>query len=317
MAENSSAEQTEAPTARKLRNAREEGQVARSIELPAAAVTIGAIFVLFMMGGFWIQKVAELFAAGFKFDQKTLSNPDLMVTSFAHQMGESFLLIVPVLLTTAILAILSSGATGGYLFSLKSILPNFDKLSLISGFGRMFGTRAAIELAKAILKFSLVAVVLWALVSRQMDAMLQLGQMAVEPALAAAGWMIGESAMWLSLSLLIIALIDAPYQKYAFIKRMRMTKQEVKDEMKDMEGRPEVKQQIRKRQREMANNRMLQKVKDADVVITNPEHFAVALSYDPTGDGAPVLLAKGSDHMAARIREEAQKHGVEMFAAPP
>jgi flagellar biosynthetic protein FlhB len=96
-----------------------------------------------------------------------------------------------------------------------------------------------------------------------------------------------------------------------------MTKQEVKDEMKDMEGRPEVKQQIRRRQREMANNRMIQKVKDADVIITNPEHFAVALSYDPTGDGAPVLLAKGSDHMAARIREEAQKHGVEMFAAPP
>jgi len=181
----------------------------------------------------------------------------------------------------------------------------------------MFGANAAIELLKAILKFSLVSIVLWALVSRQMDKMMQLGQMAIEPALSAAGWMIAESALWLSLSLLIIALIDAPYQKYSFIKRMRMTKQEVKDEMKDMEGRPEVKQQIRRRQREMANNRMIQKVQDADVVITNPEHFAVALSYDPTGDGAPILLAKGSDHMAARIREAAEKHGVEMFAAPP
>ena len=317
MAENSSAEQTEEPTARKLRNAREEGQVARSVELPAAAVTIGAILVLFMMGGYWIKQVAEIFASGFKFDRKTLDNPDLMVATFAHQLGESFLLIVPVLLVTAILAILSSGATGGYLFSLKSILPNFGKLSIMSGFGRMFGARAAVELIKAILKFSLVAVVLWSLVSRQMDKMMQLGQMAVEPALTAAGWMIAESALWLSLSLLVIALIDAPYQRYAFMKRMRMTKQEVKDEMKDMEGRPEVKQQIRKRQREMANNRMIQKVKDADVVITNPEHFAVALSYDPTGDGAPILLAKGTDHMAARIREEAQKHGVEMFAAPP
>jgi len=141
--------------------------------------------------------------------------------------------------------------------------------------------------------------------------------MGLEPALAAAGGMIGESALWLSLSLLVIALLDAPYQRYAFTKRMRMTKQEIKDEMKDMEGRPEVKQQIRQRQREMANNKMIQKVKDADVVITNPEHFAVALSYDPTGDGAPILLAKGSDHMAARIREEAHKHNVEMFAAPP
>jgi len=317
MAENSSAEKTEDPTERKLRNAREEGQVARSVELPAAAVTIGAILTLFFMGGYWIKQMAEIFASGFKFDRKTLDNPDLMVTAFAHQMGEAFLLIVPVLLVTAVLAILSSGATGGYLFSLKNTLPKFSKLSLLSGFKRMFGANAAIELLKAILKFSLVTIVLWALVSRQMDPMMQLGQMAIEPALAAAGWMIAESALWLSLSLLVIALIDAPYQKYSFIKRMRMTKQEVKDEMKDMEGQPEVKQQIRRRQREMANNRMIQKVQDADVVITNPEHFAVALSYDPTGDGAPILLAKGSDHMAARIREEAEKHGVEMFAAPP
>jgi flagellar biosynthetic protein FlhB len=311
MAENSSAEQTEDPTARKLSKARDEGQVARSVELPAAAVTIGAILAMFMMGGYLMKNAAEVFASGFKFDRKALDNPDLMVSTFAHHLGESFLLIVPVLLVTAIMAILSSGATGGYLFSLKSILPNFSKLSL------MFGARAAIELLKSILKFSLVAVVLWSLVSRQMDQMMQLGQMALEPALASAGWMVAESALWLSLSLLVIALIDAPYQRYAFIKQMRMTKQEVKDEMKDMEGRPEVKQQIRRRQREMANNRMIQKVKDADVIITNPEHFAVALSYDPTGDGAPVLLAKGSDHMAARIREEAQKHGVEMFAAPP
>jgi len=317
MAENSGAEQTEEPTARKLRNARDEGQVARSTELPAAAVTIGAILAMFMMGGFWMKNMAEIFASGFKFDRKTIDNPDLMVTTFAHQLGESFLLIVPILLVTVILAVLSSGATGGYLFSLKGIMPKFSKLSVFSGFKRMFGAHAAIELLKAILKFTLVATVLWSLVTRQTDQMMQLGQMALEPALAAAGWMIGESALWLSVSLLVIALIDAPYQRYAFIKQMRMTKQEVKDEMKDMEGRPEVKQQIRRRQREMANNRMIQKVKDADVIITNPEHFAVALSYDPTGDGAPVLLAKGSDHMAARIREEAQKHGVEIFGAPP
>ena len=316
MAEDSSAEKTEDPTARKLSKAREDGQVARSPELPAAAVTIGAILAMFMMGGYWMKQMAEVFASGFKFDRKSLDNPYLMVTSFAQQMGDSFLLIVPVLLVTAVLAILSSGATGGYLFSLKSILPKFSKLSIISGFGRMFGARAAVELIKAILKFTLVAAVLWALVNRQMDQMIQLGQMAIEPALAAAGWMIAESALWLSLSLLVIALIDAPYQKYSFIKRMRMTKQEIKDEMKDMEGQPEVKQQIRRRQREMANNRMIEKVKDADVIITNPEHFAVALSYDPNGEGAPILLAKGSDEMARRIREEAQAHAVELFPAP-
>ena len=128
--------------------------------------------------------------------------------------------------------------------------------------------------------------------------------------------MISESVLWLTLCLVLIALIDVPYQKYSFMKKMRMTKQEIKDEHKDMEGRPEVKAQIRRRQREVATARMMQKVKEADVIITNPEHFAVALSYDPTADGAPLLLAKGVDHVAARIREEGKAHGVEIFAAP-
>ena len=317
MAENSGAEKTEEATARKLRNARDDGQVARSVELPAAAVTIGAILVMYFIGSAWMSRVAAIFAQGFKFDRKTLDNPELLVTTFASQMGESFLLIVPILGVTAVLAVLASGATGGYLFSLKSVLPNFGKLSPLQGFTRMFGTKAAVELGKAILKFSLVATVLWTLVNSQLDQLMALGQMGLEPALAHAGIMIGESALWLSLSLLVIALIDAPYQKFAFMKRMRMTKQEIKDEMKDMEGQPEVKAKIRQRQREMANAKMIQKVKDADVVITNPEHFAVALSYDPTGDGAPILLAKGSDFLAQRIREEAEKHGIEIFSAPP
>ena len=317
MAEKSGAEQTEEPTARKLRNARDDGQVARSVELPAAAVTIGAILVMYFIGSAWMSRVATIFAQGFTFDRKTLDNPDLLITAFASQIGESFLLIIPILGVTAVMAVLSSGATGGYLFSLKSVMPNFSKLSPLQGFSRMFGTKAAVELGKAVLKFSLVATVLWTLVNSQLDQLMALGQMGLEPALAHAGIMIGESALWLSLSLLVIALIDAPYQRFAFTKRMRMTKQEVKDEMKDMEGQPEVKAKIRQRQREMANSRMIQKVKDADVVITNPEHFAVALSYDPTGDGAPILLAKGSDFLAQRIREEAEKHGIEIFAAPP
>jgi flagellar biosynthetic protein FlhB len=220
------------------------------------------------------------------------------------------------LLLTAVVAILASGATGGYLFSLQSILPNFSKLSLTAGFARMFGTRAMVELLKSIAKFTLISTVLWVLINRHLGELLRMGQMSLQPALEAAGLLIAESALWLSLCLLFIALIDAPYQRYSFIKRMRMTKQEIRDEMKDMEGRPEVKAKIRQRQREMSNARMIQKVKDADVVITNPEHFAVALSYDPAGDGAPILLAKGADHTAARIREEAKAHGVEIFSSP-
>jgi flagellar biosynthetic protein FlhB len=182
---------------------------------------------------------------------------------------------------------------------------------------RMFGAHAAIELLKGIGKFSLVALVLWVQVNKHLEELLHLGTMSLEPAMDLTGRLIGESALWLTLTLGFIAMIDAPYQRHAFMKRMRMTKQEIKDELKDMEGRPEVKAQIRRKQREMANARMMQKVKDADVVITNPEHFAVALAYDPTADGAPILLAKGVDLMAARIREEARTHGVEIFEAPP
>jgi flagellar biosynthetic protein FlhB len=150
-----------------------------------------------------------------------------------------------------------------------------------------------------------------------MDSLIQMGRMGLEPALTAAAVMIMKSTLWVALSLAVIAMIDIPYQKYAFNKQMRMTKQEVKDEYKQMEGSPEVKAQIRRRQREMANSRMMDRIKDADVVITNPEHFAVALEYDPTGDGAPIMVAKGSDHMAKLIREEAKAHGVYLFEAAP
>jgi flagellar biosynthetic protein FlhB len=312
-----SSDKTEKPTARHLSKAREEGQVARSMELPAAVVTLGALLIMYLIGDAWIHRISRLFAQGFVFDRKTLDQPQLMGTTFMHFMGEGLLLIVPILAVTFVLALLSSGATGGFLFAPKLLWPNLSKINPMSGFSRIFSPRSLVELGKAAAKFSLVALILWALVSRQMDQLMGLGQMSLEHAMAVTGTMLGESALWLALSLLLIAFIDVPYQRFSFTKRMMMTKQEVKDELKDMEGRPEVKAAIRARQREMANARMIQKVKDADVVITNPEHFAVALSYDPTSDGAPILLAKGTDFMAARIREEAQKHGVEMFAAPP
>jgi flagellar biosynthetic protein FlhB len=274
------------------------------------------MLILLMIGGVWMARLATQFAAGFTIDRKTLDSPNLLPLAFAQQMGDGLLLILPLLLVTAVVAILASGATGGYLFSAKSFLPDFSKLSLGAGFTRMFGTRAMVELLKSIAKFSLITMVLWILITKHLNELLLMGQMSLEPALTAAGLLIAESAVWLSLCLLFIALIDAPYQRYAFMKRMRMTKQEIKDEMKDMEGSPEIKGKIRQRQREMSNARMMQKVKDADVVITNPEHFAVALSYDPGGDGAPILLAKGTDHMAAKIREEAKANGIEIFASP-
>jgi flagellar biosynthetic protein FlhB len=154
------------------------------------------------------------------------------------------------------------------------------------------------------------------LVIKYTDRITQLGAMSIETALASAGNMIGFSILIISLSLLIIAAIDVPYVLYDYYKKLKMTKKEVKDEMKDTEGRPEVKSHIRKRQREMASARMIEKVKDADVVITNPEHFSVAVSYEPSGENAPIVVAKGIDHLALRIRERAENNSIFLFEAP-
>ena len=310
------AEKTEQPTARRLRKAREDGDVARSMELPAAAVMIAAAAVIVFMGSWWVSRLARDMTAGFTFDRKALETPTLLPGLFFSAVADGLLMVLPLLVATAVVAIAASGVTGGYHFSIKSVAPNWGKLSPVNGFKRMFGTHGLVELLKALAKCAVVGFVLWTLVNRHMGELMLMGRMNVDTALASAGRLITESTLWLTLSLVFIALIDAPYQKWSYIKKLRMTKQEIKDELKDMEGRPEVKQQIRRRQREMANARMMAKVKDADVVITNPEHFAVALAYDPTSDGAPILLAKGADHIAARIREEARSHGVEMFSSP-
>jgi len=187
----------------------------------------------------------------------------------------------------------------------------------MNGFKRMFGIQAIINLFKSLLKFILVAGTMYLVVRMEYLELLTLSQISLEPALAKAGAIIIRSALLVALTLLIIAAIDIPIQIHQFTEGMKMTLQEVKDEMKDVEGRPEVKQKIKQRQREIAASQMMEKVKDADVVITNPEHFSVALSYDPASDGAPIVLAKGADLMAFRIRDEAQKHGIQIFSAPP
>lgn len=311
-----SAERTEEPTARRLKRARDEGQVARSHELPAAGVMIGAVMMLMSLGGIWFHQLSVYFAAGFTLDRKFLDTPALLPSAFATQASHAFLLVLPLMLVTMVVAVLASGATGGFLFSWDALMPKMSKLDPIAGLSRMFGGNAVVELLKSVLKFTLIAVVLVMMLDRHFAELMALGNMSLEPALSIAGSLISESVLWLTLSLVLIAMIDAPYQRYSFMKRMRMSKQEIRDEHKDMEGRPEVKAQIRRRQREVATQRMMQKVKDADVIITNPEHFAIALSYDPTSDGAPILLAKGADFVAARIREEAKNHNIEIFQAP-
>ena len=316
MSEESSSERTEEPTARRLEKAREEGQIARSVELNTAVLLVTATMFFTFSGQWMFDKLGQLFVYQLQFDRKVMDKAELLPAIFAQSVLDGYLIIFPIMITLAVLAVLSTGLTGGFIFSAKLLMPNFGKLNPMSGLARIFGIKAIIELGKSILKFSIVTVILFLTVMHNMEALLNLNRMDLNVAVKQAGSMIVDACFWMSMGLVFIALLDVPLQIYQVNKKLKMTKQEVKDEMKDSEGRPEIKAQIRRRQREMANNKMMSKVKDADVVITNPQHFAVALQYDPTSDGAPILIAKGADELARKIREIAKEEGVEIFEAP-
>jgi len=312
----SSEEREEEPTAKRLEKGREDGQVARSQELGVAAMMIGVAFFLYLFGSYIIADLTKVFASGFTFDRKAVFDTSLLVPAFGIQAVNSFIVVVPIFVLAVIIAIASAGVMGGYLFSLKSLAPKASKINPMAGLKRMFGMKAVVDLSKALSKFALIALVLYLVVSANFPMLTKLGFMDLEPALAEAGRIIAFGTVLVTLTLIVAAAIDIPYQLHTFNKQMKMTKQEVKDEMKDTEGRPEVKAQIRRKQREIATGMMMSAIADADVVIVNPEHFAVALSYDPSKNGAPIMVAKGADLLAQAIRERAKEEGVPLFSSP-
>ncbi len=315
MADDSS-ERTEEPTAQRLSKAREEGQVARSVELSTAAILVAATLFFSLSGSYLFHRLGGLFATQLQFDRKVMDKAELLPAIFFQSLIDGYLLILPVMVLLAFVALVSTVMSGGLIFSPKMMLPKFSKLDPLAGLARMFGMKALIDLFKTILKFMVISIILWMSITNNIEDLVSLNRMDLGTAFSHAGTMILDACFWMSMGLVVIAIADVPLQHYQVNKKLKMTRQEIKDEMKNAEGRPEVKATIRRRQREMANNRMMEKVKDADVVITNPQHFAVALSYDPSSDGAPTLIAKGTDELAMRIRELAKEEGVHIFEAP-
>ena len=314
--QDTSEERSEEPTAKRLEKAQEDGQVARSQELGVAAMMIGIACFMYLFGGFLLTKLSEVFVSGFVFDRKAVFSDNLLPATFGSQALDSLLVMAPIFALAVVIALGAAGALGGFIFSLKALAPKASKINPLAGLKRMFGMKAVVDLTKALTKFILVGGVLFLVVSQSFDRFIALGFIDVGPAMAEAGNIIAGGTVLVNLTLIIAAAIDVPYQIYEFNKKMKMTKQEVKDEFKDTEGRPEVKAQIRRKQREMAMGQMMEAVADADVIIVNPEHFAVALSYDPSSDGAPVLVAKGVDFIAQGIREKAAETGVPLFQSP-
>ena len=298
-------EKTEEPTAKRLEKAREDGQIARSQELSVAAMMIGVASFMYLFGGGIITNIANIFREGFVFDRRDIFSDNLLPIAFGSHGLESMLAILPIFTLAIIIAIGAAGLIGGFNFSIKAFAPKASKVNPLQGFKRMFGLMALVNLAKAVAKFSLVGGVLFLVISSDFSQLIGLGFMTIESGLSSAGAMIAKGVVFVTLTLIVVAAIDVPYQVFEHNKKLKMSKKEIKDELKETQGRPEVKQHIRKKQRELAMNAMIDAVADSDVVIVNPEHFAVALSYDPSSNGAPVMVAKGVDFLAEKIREKA------------
>lgn len=311
-----SQDKTEEPTARRLSKAREEGQIARSTEITIAASVISVAIYIYLFGSALLGNVANIFAQGLVFDSMAVLEPQVALGRLGDATVEALLSIVPILILTAVVVLACSGLIGGYNFSWKSIQPKASKFNPISGLKRMFGLQALVNLAKSLAKFFLVGGVTYFLIEASITEFAEISLMALEPGLTASASILTTAFLVAASTLIIIALIDAPYQLYQHNEKMKMSLKEVKDERKDTEGSPEVKQRIRQKQREVSAARMLEAIAEADVVITNPEHFAVALAYDPSSDDPPKVVAKGADYIAERIRERAGEEGVPLFQSP-
>ena len=311
-----SQEKTEEPTARRLSKAREEGQIARSTEITIAASVISVAIYIYLFGSSLLGNVANIFARGLVFDSLAVLEPQVAAGRLADAMIEALFTILPILILTGVVVLACFGLIGGYNFSWKSLQPKASKFNPIAGFKRMFGMQALVNLGKSIAKFLLVGGVTYFLIDASITEFAEISLMALEPGLTASASILTTAFLVASSTLIIIALIDAPYQVYQHNQKMKMSLKEVKDERKDTEGSPEVKQRIRQKQREVSAARMHEAIAEADVVITNPEHFAVALAYDPSSEDPPKVVAKGADLMAERIRERAGEEGVPLFQSP-
>lgn len=314
--QDSSQERTEEPTAKRLKDARDKGQIARSKELNTLAVTLTAAVGLLMLGPAMARRLIELMAFNFSIERHAIYATDSMARHLLASTEQGLLVLGPLFIMLLIAAIGGPMMLGGWLFSAKSMAPKFERMNPLSGLKRMFSVMALVELLKALAKFLVVLAVAIVVLKLRREDLLSMANETLPIAIGHSAWVLVHSLILLACSLILIAAVDVPFQVWDNKKKLKMTKQEIKDEYKDTEGKPEVKSKIRQLQREMADRRMMAEVPKADVVITNPTHFAVALKYDPQGLGAPVLVAKGADVIALKIREVAGEHDVVVLESP-
>ena len=316
MAEESDLEKTEPASSRRLEQAREEGQVPRSREIGAFLVLMVSAAAFWFVGPWMMQRTASVVRHGLVVDAQQLSDPQIMLTRFATLSLDALVSFAPLMLALVLAALLSPFLLGSWNFALKAVAPDFSRLDPIKGLSRVISWTGLAELVKAVAKALLVGgVAIWVMWSERAD-IFALFDQSIEVGLPGAGKLISYSFLMIVAAMLLIVAIDVPFQLWQYHDKLKMSKEEVRQENKEMEGNPEVRGRIRQLQREAARKRMMGAVPKADVIVTNPTHFAVALAYK-SGMGAPKVLAKGMGEIALKIREVGAAHGVPMLEAPP
>ena len=317
MAEDSDQEKTEEPTSKRLEDAQKKGQIARSRELNTFVMLITSATLLLMFGEQMGNSLLAMMRTQFQLSRDIIFDPTSPVIYLKQVMIDGVMLIAPFIAVLVVAAIVAPLALGGWVFSWEALTPKLEKLDPIKGIPRLFALRGLVELIKALLKFLLIFVVAVILSRHFLNELIGLGAESLEQSISHALNIISICFLVLSASLIVVVMFDVPYQLWDHSKKLKMTLQEIKDEMKESEGRPEVKARQRRIQMDMAQNRMMTQVSKADVIVTNPSHYAVALKYDQNSNGAPKLVAKGVDLIAAQIRLLATSANVPLVASPP
>lgn len=318
MAESDSGqERSEEPTQKRMDDAREKGDIARSKELNTAVILLSGFSGLIFFGQYFAEGMASMMSHSFEISRAELYATDSMLATFKHALAKGMITFIPLFVILLIAAIVGPIALGGWVMSAKSLAPKWSRLSPMAGMKRMFSGQALMELVKAICKVILVSSLSILILNFITADIVEIGKSDTLTAMISSVSLLGWAVLIISCSMILIVIIDVPFQIVSHQRKLKMTLQEVKDEMKNSDGKPEVKARIRQLQYDISQRKMMSAVPEADVVITNPEHYAVALSYNSDELSAPIVVAKGADFMAHHIRDIAKAHDIPIIESPP
>jgi len=317
MAEDSDLEKTEPASSKRLEKAREDGDVPRSRELTTSTLLLAAGAGFWLMGSGIAHSLQTNLISGLTLSRELAFDPMLLLVRISAQLNDLLWAFFPLALLLLLVAAFSPALIGGWVFSSKVVMPDFGRMNPLKGVTNIVSKNAAAELVKALLKATLISVVAYIVMSSQKNDMFALSHQPLKLGIEQLGHLLLTGFLGIVAALVLIAAIDVPYQVRRYANKLKMTKEEVRQEAKESDGNPQIKARVRQMQREMARRRMMSEIPHADVVITNPTHYAVALKYKDAGMRAPVVVAKGADAVALKIREIAAEHHVPMLEAPP